>query len=377
MRGAPDGSSRASSWLALALLLLAAPNASAAVAAGASQAPVGRVENVRFEIAEGGIVRVFYDLLADNPQQLVGVILSVSQDAGKTFEVTAASVTGDVGAAVLPGPGKQIVWEAARDVERLDATALRLRIMVTIAGALLEPPSFWGVGGSFAPTWTTSSKWGERLFNAQLADFGGSEFRVGIVRGRSGSGDWGVSLVRKRLKTGSTVVRDLSAPGSSTTTYRAIADVWSTGVEVHGFLPFLSIGRDTQIGVILAGGVANNFSGTVQRQVEGPIHANSPYEGGPLIEVPQGPGFIVDDRGNVIEVGPGETVARDDVVASNLYRVSGWDVPIQVLGRAELAVAFDVRPGVRLRASGGFNFPGFPAFSVEMVYFPGVPALER
>lgn len=163
----------------------------------------------------------------------------------------------------------------------------------------------------------------------------------------------------------------------STTTYLVTEDVWSTGIEAYTFLPFLRLGRSMQFGVVLAGGLAKNFSGTVQQRIEGrPIYASNPFVG-PQVIVPQGPGFVVDDRGNIFEVRPGEIVAMNEVVASNLYRVSGWDVAVQMLGRAELAAAFDVRPALRIRAGGGFNFPGFPTFSIEIVYLLGVPASRR
>ena len=297
----------------LPVLLLVSMLCTTAVAAAQQQG--GRAENIRFDLAEGGVVRIFFDLTADNPQQTIEVTLLVSQDGGQTFELTAVSMSGDVGGAVPPGLGKRIVWESARDVERLDTDQLRFRIVVNVRTVPAEEPrSFWGITGSFAPRWRVPLGFGRLMFSeADDVDFFGSEFRIGIVRGRPDGGDWGISFVRKRIGDGSSVFREVPdvfflGLEATTTTYSVNKGVWLTGVEVHTFLPFLRMGGRGQLGVVLAGGLSTQASGTAERRVTGPIFVND-LSGGfidPVVTVPVGPGFMVDDQFRTVEVAPGE-----------------------------------------------------------------------
>jgi formylglycine-generating enzyme required for sulfatase activity len=56
------------------------------------------------------------------------VNLSLSTDSGATYPNLCASVTGDVGAGVLPGTSKHIVWDAGVDFPSLSSAACRLRV---------------------------------------------------------------------------------------------------------------------------------------------------------------------------------------------------------------------------------------------------------
>jgi hypothetical protein len=362
--------------LASFLLVLALHNAllsGAVEAAARAQDPPVRPENVRFEVAEGGVVRVFYDIVAANPQQVVSVRLLASQDGGKTFDITAKSVSGDAGAAVLPGPAKQITWEAARDVERLDAALLRFQIVVTAITAIEEPQRFWGVTGGFLPHSGVPSALSGSLFNAEQADLRGSEFRVGIVRGRPDGRDWGVSVVLKQLKTGSSLVRaGYDGDAIAKTTYRVRDSLWGAGAEVHTFLPFLRAGRRAWVGVLLGAGMSTDYSGNVDRRTEGTIYATNPRAGGALTTVTAGPGYIQGYRGDILEVGPGQTAVEDVATPADLH-VSGWDLDAQLLARGELAAAFALPNRLKFRVSGGFNFPGIAAFNVEIAHFFGGP----
>ena len=92
--------------------------------------PRGRLENLRFETADVGVVQIVYDLLSDDPETLFDVALQVSQDGGETFDFTATAVSGDVGAGVRAGAGKQIQWDAGQDVERVAIERFRYRVIV-------------------------------------------------------------------------------------------------------------------------------------------------------------------------------------------------------------------------------------------------------
>jgi hypothetical protein len=350
--------------------------AGTAGAIGAAQDQPARADNVRFEVAEGGVVRVFYDLVADNPQQLVDVRLMVSRDGGRTFDLTARTVSGDVGPAVASGTGKQITWEAARDVERVDAALLRFRVVVTTIGITQEPRRFWGIVASFVPDSRVPSSLSKPLFNAQAADLRGAEFRIGIVRGRSQGRDWGISVVRRRLKSGSSIVRggyDLtSSDPLARTSYLVTESIWATGAEMHAFFPFVRLGRRAQLGVVFAAGMSTDYDGDVERRTEGTIYATNPSAGGSLRTVPVGPGFVYTYQGPAIAVAPGQTSATDRV-AARLLRVNGWDIDAQLLARIELAGSIALGRQAKLRMSGGFNFPNTAVFGIDIARFFGAP----
>lgn len=59
------------------------------------------------------LVDLDYDLLYGSEPYTVTVLISA--DGGKTWSVSTASVTGDVGSGVMPGPGRRIVWHAGED----------------------------------------------------------------------------------------------------------------------------------------------------------------------------------------------------------------------------------------------------------------------
>jgi len=69
----------------------------------------------------------------------VTVSLSLSTDSGATYPNLCATVTGDVGAGVLPGVGKHIVWNAGADFPGLSSPTCRLR--VTANDGYVEAPA--------------------------------------------------------------------------------------------------------------------------------------------------------------------------------------------------------------------------------------------
>jgi formylglycine-generating enzyme required for sulfatase activity len=70
---------------------------------------------------------ITYDLetVGDLP---VWVSLILSMDGGATYPNLCTTVTGDVGAGVLPGTGKHIVWNAGTDFPGLNSATCRLRV---------------------------------------------------------------------------------------------------------------------------------------------------------------------------------------------------------------------------------------------------------
>lgn len=96
------------------------------------------VENTQIAI-RGGIVTITYDLVASEVQRALDVSLEVSTDGGQTFDLQPRSMSGDVGRAVPPGRGKQIVWESGKDVENLQTSQFRFRVVITVEQGPASP----------------------------------------------------------------------------------------------------------------------------------------------------------------------------------------------------------------------------------------------
>jgi formylglycine-generating enzyme required for sulfatase activity len=78
----------------------------------------------------------------------VTVSLTLSADGGANFTYPCLTMTGDVGAGVLPGTGKHIVWDAGIDYPDLNSTTCQLR--VTADDGVVEIPDFVAIpAGTF------------------------------------------------------------------------------------------------------------------------------------------------------------------------------------------------------------------------------------
>jgi hypothetical protein len=120
------------------MVMIAAATVVAAAASGFAQrqvfkTPQGRVENVKFNSGDGGVINVSYDLLSDDPNAVFSVTLEVSRDAGKTFGIKPASLSGDIGPNVRPGLGRKILWDAGKDVESVGVSEFSFHV-VAVAG---------------------------------------------------------------------------------------------------------------------------------------------------------------------------------------------------------------------------------------------------
>jgi formylglycine-generating enzyme required for sulfatase activity len=82
----------------------------------------------------------------------VTVSLFLSTDSGATYPNLCATVSGDVGAGVLPGTGKHIVWDAGADFPGLSSPTCRLRVTADDgqseipAGFVAIPPGTFMMG---------------------------------------------------------------------------------------------------------------------------------------------------------------------------------------------------------------------------------------
>jgi hypothetical protein len=210
--------------------------------------------------------------------------------------------------------------------------------------------SHWGVSGSLVPRWNFPDALAD-IWNLET-DMTGAEFRVGVVRGADLGGDWGVSYVKKAIHDDSVVqLREQSCvqlPGGASQcargAYHVTRGAGMTGVEAHLFMPFATIRRRVQIGATFAGGIAR-LDGTSDRFLEHLVVNGS----------------TVTRSTETIGPAPFKQTLQD--------LPQNWDVvPI---GRVELGMGFLVRPGFKIRASGGVNFPGYHHVGMHVQYLFG------
>ena len=213
----------------------------------------------------------------------------------------------------------------------------RIVAMLALACALLAPkpasaqiddPS-WGVTGGLSPQWAVPGDWLAGLFDAKTIDVKGPEFRLGIVRGTTMGGEWGVSLVHKRLSKQSTV----AVAGRNDVLTVVASDAELLGVEAHRFIPFARMNR-VQVGVNLGGGIAQL-------------------------------------RGFVSGTYVGTTSTNFTLPFPDALAVTGREIDWIPVGRAELAAATLVGERLKVRVSGGFNMPGFQVVSLSFSYLLG------
>ena len=187
----------------------------------------------------------------------------------------------------------------------------------------------WGITAGASPRWSMPGTLLADLFDASDLDVKGPEFRIGVIRGTTLGGEWGVSLIHKRLLKEST----LEIEGSDDVLTVVADDAELIGVEVHRFFPFGRAGR-VQLGVNIGGGIAQ-LRGFVTGAYTGPASANF-------------------------------TLPFPDAFA-----VAGREIDWLPLGRAELAAAVLVGDRLKVRVGGGFNMPGFHIVSVSLSYLLG------
>ena len=211
----------------------------------------------------------------------------------------------------------------------------------------LAQDSSWGVIGGLTPSWRVPDNAIKNLFDARAVDLSGSELRIGIVRGQEFGGDWGVSLINKKFKEGSTVTRQSDYDVADRGTFPALLGFTTTdtsllGVELHKYANLATIKDRVQLGMVLGGGIGQ-LRGTVNRHAE--------------VFINQGEADILN--------------FNESVVASELFAPLGFEIEYVPLFRAELAVSGIVAPGLKVRASGGFNMPGTQIFSISAIYYFG------
>jgi hypothetical protein len=216
------------------------------------------------------------------------------------------------------------------DVRRAFLFTCALFLMGTSQAAAQIDDTSWGITAGFSQRWSIPGDLLADLFEANRLDVRGPEFRVGVIRGTTLGGEWGISLIHKRLSKESTI----EIEGSDSLVTVIADDAEMVGVEVHRFFPFVTAGNRVQIGVNLGGGIAQL-------------------------------------RGFVTGAYVSTTDANFTLPFSEAFEVTGREIDYLPLGRAEIGAAALVGERVKLRVSGGFNMPGFQVVSVSFSYLLG------
>ncbi len=118
-----------------------------------SQAPV--VSNVGFSQRTDGSLKVdiTYDVSAI---KVVDIGVEASSDGGATWGLTCASLTGDAGAGLTPGPDKQIVWDFYADNPGFSGSDCQVRVT---ADDNLETGTMTGNDGKSYRTVKIGGQW--------------------------------------------------------------------------------------------------------------------------------------------------------------------------------------------------------------------------
>jgi hypothetical protein len=202
---------------------------------------------------------------------------------------------------------------------RLLVLSVALTAFPSVSAAQL-PNNHWGIAASVAP-WQAGDQF-KALYDARALDLSGRDLRIGLTRGHTLGGEWAFLYVKRTIAGGATLNR------------RGLIYEFQPGVEVKAFMAerygaFGTFGRRVQIGGVLAGGVGQ-AQGTARRLSDGL-----------------------------------------DFEAAEVLTLFAQEVKFQLMLRAEIAVAFRLAPGAKLRVSGGVDWPGTTVVTVTGMYFFG------
>jgi hypothetical protein len=264
---------------------------------------------------------------------------------------------------------------------------MRLLVIATIALCAHAVPvlgqtptsSHWGVVGGFAPKWENTSTYEplvKLVFDEDAVGLlRGSEFRIGIARGRHLSGDWGVSFIRKRIDDSDPTTvetgRGCQGGGSGilvldceifgeTRTPRALL---MNGVEVHKYIAFVTIKQRVQIGLNLAGGVVVGKGGFTNESFTVTYKCTFPPG--------QFPDFSLEDDPCYGGAKGPDTITPTEVTDDPFTRLLNYKRNQVPIGKVEIAGTVIVTPQLKVRIGGGMNFPGQTTIGLTGIYFFG------
>jgi hypothetical protein len=226
-------------------------------------------------------------------------------------------------------------------------------VLLLPTSVFAQDESHWGVAVSMTPNWKVPDKF-KMFFDAETSmDIKSKDFSIGIARGRTLGGDWSVSYVKKSFKDGSfadstEVQCDNFVPGCFTFgSRRTLRDVTVTGIEAVKFIPFATIKDRVQIGLNVGGGIGSLKGSLDVREFDVVTTCNN-----------QGR-----CTGRQTETAFTADVKDED---NGLYAL-----PMYPLGKVEIAAGVILAPGLKVRVSGGLDFPGTRMFAITGVYLIG------
>jgi len=215
----------------------------------------------------------------------------------------------------------------------------------------------WGVTGTFVPTWNVLSDLKIMWNDAQSIDYKGSEFRIGLLRGSDLGGDWSVTYLQKNVKQESIIdaTETFDAFGTGVPVRQgslyliepANQPVKIRGIEGQRFSPLATIKNRAQIGLVFGGGIGWYQGTMTEHAFDVETSFGPPPNFGPTVT---------------------QTETITEVQAKDVYVLEF--VPF---GRIEVAAAAILAPGLKVRVSGGFNFPATQVFSITVNYLFGAP----
>lgn len=125
---------------------------------GLAQNNAPEVTNVTFSQRTDGsfIVDVYYDL-NDADGDTMFVAMHVSADSGVTWNFPCDSLSGDVGAAILTGTGKHIIWDFGKEHPQTSGTKFMVQIVADDAG--FESGTVTDIDGNVYPTVRIGDQW--------------------------------------------------------------------------------------------------------------------------------------------------------------------------------------------------------------------------
>ena len=240
----------------------------------------------------------------------------------------------------------------ARRIFCLSAFVL-LQLMIAHQAGAQPSQDRWGITGTFVPNWVAMSDLKILWQDAQSLDYKGSEFRIGLLRGKELSGDWSVTYTQRTVNEGSTI------DGTSTSefdsgpplkygslyTVEPSSPVTIRGIEGQKFSPLVTIKNRAQIGLVFGGGIGWYHGEMTAHNYDVNFTNGPPPTFRPIVT---------------------QTETVTQVEAKDIFAMSF--VP---MGRIELAGAAMLAPGLKVRVSGGFSFPQTQVFSLSVNYLFG------
>lgn len=214
-----------------------------------------------------------------------------------------------------------------------------------------DKQAHWGVTIGFVPQWQVPQTF-KILFDAKSVNITGSDLELGIVHESTLGSGTSFLYVRKSLKDGSTVNHGIgtlcfSSSCAQLGTLYTSRGATLQGFEVRKFISFGTIKRRVQIGMNLAGGVAS-VKGQADQVVYSAVFG------------------AFDPRTGIFQVT--QSQQTQTVPARNLFLA---DVPTVPLGNVEAVAGVILAPGLKVKFDGGFDFPGYSKFGVNIVYLFG------